>query len=111
MPLHPHTDKEWETLPYVIYTSDKDWYYTCLDCEVQLGNEYCFEAQSSFLDGPGLELFNDYGKHRNTSERYELHFFDSRIYQEEISDDVINSFVSCNNATTKEMSLSISCYI
>ena len=51
MPLQPCTDDEWETLPHVILTSDKDWDPTSLDCEENLVNDTWFDAQSSWPDG------------------------------------------------------------
>ena len=45
MKLHPCADKEWETLPQVMLTSDKDWDPTCPNFEGQLDNEEWFDAQ------------------------------------------------------------------
>ena len=50
-PLRPCNDYEWENLPHVILTSDKDWDPTSLDCEENLGNDTWFDAQSSWPDG------------------------------------------------------------
>ena len=44
--LCPCTDKEWQTLPHAMLTSEKDWDPTCLDCEVQLCDEDVFDSQS-----------------------------------------------------------------
>ena len=33
IPLRTYTEKEWDTLPHVILTSDKDWDPSFLDCE------------------------------------------------------------------------------
>ena len=44
-PLRPYTDKEWETLPHVILTSDVGWYPTSLDCEGEHSNEVWFGSQ------------------------------------------------------------------
>ena len=43
--LRPHTGNEWETLPHVIITSDKDWDLIVLDCEGQVDNYTWFDAQ------------------------------------------------------------------
>ena len=57
MPLRPYTDSEWEKLPHVILTSDKDYDPTVLDCEGQVDNETHFDAQSSFPDAHNDKSF------------------------------------------------------
>ena len=61
----------------------------------------CFDAQSSFPDGPDSKLFNEYGEYINITENHELCFFDAETYEEDTLDDVIDSFISCNNVSTK----------
>ena len=63
MSLYPCTDEEWETLPHVMLTSEKDWDPTSIDCKVQLDNEEWFDAQNYFTDGPDSKIFNEHGEH------------------------------------------------
>ena len=81
MPLCPFTDKEWNTLPHVMLTSDTHWHSTCLDCEVQIENEEWFDTQSSFPDGTDSKLYNEYEEHWNISDYHELHFFDTETFK------------------------------
>ena len=82
-------------------TSYVDWEPTCLDFEGQLDNKECFDTQSSFHYGPESKIFNEHGEHRNTSNYYELHLFDTETFKEDNLDDVIGSFLSCKNIITK----------
>ena len=45
VPLRTHTDNEWEKLPRVILTSNKDQDPTVLNCKGQVDNELQFDAQ------------------------------------------------------------------
>ena len=100
IPLRPYTDTEWETLPHVILTSDVDWDPTSLDCEGEISNEVWFDAQSSFPDGPHDKIFDEVGNYRHLSSQ-ELYYFDAETYLEPNLEDVIETFVVCNNITTK----------
>ena len=101
MTLHPCTDNEWQNLPHNIITSDKDWETTVLDCEGQVDNELWFAAQSSFPDGNDYKTFNEIGDCRFESNNHQLLFFDAEPIKDHNIDEVIQSFISCNNATTK----------
>ena len=100
-PLYPCTDNEWENLPHVILTSDKECYPTVLGCEGQVYNELWFDAQSSFLDYPDDKTFNEVGYYRFRSNNHQLFFFDAESFKDHNIDDVIQSFISCNKVTTK----------
>ena len=100
MPLRPCTDEEWETLPHVILTSDVNWDPASLDCEGQVSNETWFDAQSSFPDGPADKDFDEFGNYRHTSNQ-ELFYFDAETCIEPDIDDAMQTFVECNNITTK----------
>ena len=70
MLLRPFNDKEWETLPHYMPTSDKYWDSICIDCEGHLDNEEWFDAQPSFPGGPDSKLSNEHREYRNISETY-----------------------------------------
>ena len=67
-------------------TSDIYWDPICIDYEGQLDNEEWFDAPSSFTNGPDSKLFNEHREHQNTSEYYELQYFDSETFEEDILD-------------------------
>ena len=79
MPLRPYTDKEWETLPHVVLTSDEDWDPNCIDCEGQLDNEEWFDAQENTEVTLNSPLFDEFGNCRNKTNvgEHEMCFFDA----------------------------------
>ena len=101
MLLSPCADKEWETLTYVMLTSNKYWDPTCLDCKEQLDNEEQFDAQSSLPNELDSKLFNEHGDHRKKPYNHELNFFDAETHKEETIDDLRDSFLSHNIVSTK----------
>ena len=72
--------------PHVISTSDKYWDPTPLDCEGNLENETCFDAQSFFLVGPNNKNVDEVGN--------QTYFFDVKSYEELNLDEVIETFIS-----------------
>ena len=96
--LRPPTDKEWEDLPHVILTSDMDQDPKGLDCEGQVDNQECFDAQSLFLDSPTDKYFNEIGDYRFRSNNNQLFFFDAETYD---VDQIAQTFIGCNSVTTK----------
>lgn len=94
------TDKEWETLPHVILTSDVDWDPTMLDGEGSISNETWFDAQYSFPEELTNKNFDEVGNHRHLS-KHAFYFFDADTYEEPDLDDIVHTFVTCNNVTTK----------
>ena len=99
-PLRPCTDAEWETLPHVILTSDADWDPASLDCEGEIANDIWFDAQSSFPEGPQDKNFDEAGTYRHLNSQ-EMHYLDAETYAEPNLDDVMQTFVECDNITTK----------
>ena len=85
----------------MVLASDKDWHSAVLDCEGQVDNEICFDAQSSFLNGPTDKSFDEVGNYRFTSNKNQLFIFDAETFNDHGIDNVMQSFVSWNNATTK----------
>ncbi len=64
-------------------------------------NEICFDAQSSFPDGPHNKLFDEVGAYSFRSNNDQLFFFDAETFDDHNLDDVIHSLIFCNNVTTK----------
>ena len=62
MPLRTYADKEQETFPYVILTSDVDWNLTVLDCKRSISNETQFDAQSTFPEESTNKNFDEVGE-------------------------------------------------
>ena len=72
-----------------------------LDCEGNLDNELWFYAQSSFQDSPDDKTFNEVSKYRFSSNEHQLYFFEDDSFVKHDLDDVVQSFISCNNITEK----------
>ena len=100
MPLCPYIDKEWETLPCAILTSDADWDPASLDCKGKVSNKTWLDAQASFPEGSQDKIFDEVGNHRHLSSQ-ELYYFDAETYNKPNLDEVIQTFAECNNITTK----------
>ena len=60
MYLRPYSDKEWNTLPHVILTSEVEWDPSVLDLDIDDNQEW-FDAISDDPDCPSLQLFDAYG--------------------------------------------------
>ena len=75
IPLRSHPDDEWEKLPHVVLTSDKDWDLTLLYCEGHLENKTWFDAQLYFPVGPNNKKFYELGNYRNRSNMHQKYFF------------------------------------
>ena len=101
IPLRPCTDGEWEKLPHVILTSNKDWNPKILGCEGQVNNETWFDAQSSFLYGLNDKSFDEVGNCRFRSNNHQLFFFEAESFKDHDLDEVIQNLISWNNVTIK----------
>ena len=99
--LRACADKEWESLPHFVLTSDKYWDPTSLDCEGHEDNEEWVDTRSSFPDRPDSKLSNEHSQYSNITHVHEFHFSDAETYKEDTLDEVIDSFVSWNNITIK----------
>jgi hypothetical protein len=62
--MRPYTDKEWEELPHVLFTSDSEWDPTVLDHDLD-EDEQWFDALSNIPAGTGDNLFDEYGNYRH----------------------------------------------
>ena len=60
-----------------------------------------FDAQSSFLDCHDDKNCNEVGGHRFGSDEHQLFLFDAESFKDHDLDEVIKSFISCSNVTTK----------
>ena len=73
IPMRPYTDKEWDTLPHVEWTSDMDWDPTVLDQSIT-DKETWYDTVS---DLENLLIHSPFDEFGNFKEREaELHFFD-----------------------------------
>ena len=90
IPMRPYTDKEWETLPHVTWTSDSDWDPSVLDHKLT-DKEQWYDAVSDLADSIISSPFDEFGnfKRRET----ELHFFDA-------GEEIISNDRNNNNTTS-----------
>jgi hypothetical protein len=62
--MRPYTDKEWDELPHVLFTSDSEWDPTVLDYDLD-EDEQWFDALSDIPEGTDNKLFDEYGDYRH----------------------------------------------
>ena len=60
VPIRPFTDKEWDELPHVIWTSDVDWDPAIYDMTIS-DQETWYDAVSDIQENPTKQLFDQYG--------------------------------------------------
>ena len=94
---HPYTDKEWDTLPHVVLTSDKDWDPSVLDHTLD-DNEDWYNAVSDLQIDPATNLFDEFGNYHNCTVVQEV-FFDSAQEPAMIS-ELIDECVLLNHCTS-----------
>jgi len=73
IPIRPYTDEEWETLPHVVWTSDKDWDPSVLDHELSTNTDW-FESISDLSEGVIHSVFDEFGEYKHRSAQ--LHVID-----------------------------------
>ena len=64
--------------------------------------EIFFYAQSSFPYVPNEKNFYEVGKYKHRWNLNKTHFFDAESYEEPKLDEIIETFISCNNVITKK---------
>ena len=73
--MRPFTNDEWDTLPHIILTSERDWDPSTLDKELD-GDEKWFDALNEEVDYPLKGIFNLRGEY----EKRTISFHDSLTY-------------------------------
>jgi hypothetical protein len=73
--MHPFTDEEWDSLPHIILTSEREWDPSCLDRELD-SNEKWFDVLSKEVEYPLKGIFNLQGEY----ERRTVLFHDCAAY-------------------------------
>ena len=63
LPLRPYTDKEWDTLPHVVLTSDDNWNPQVFDHSFDLSDETWYDALEQLEDSPMTNLFDECGNY------------------------------------------------
>ena len=58
-------------------------------------------TQSSSTDSPDNKNFDEVGDYRNRNNLHQTCFFYAKLNKEPNLDETIETFISCNNATTK----------
>ena len=71
--MRPFTDKEWETLPHVHWTQDKDWDPSVLDHALGDHDEEWFDAVTDITELPNKHLFDEFGNYRRRTAIVENH--------------------------------------
>lgn len=62
--MRPYTDKEWDDLPHVLFTSGSEWDPTVLDHDLDNDKQW-FDALSDIPEGTADPRFDEYGDYRN----------------------------------------------
>jgi hypothetical protein len=90
--IRPYTDKEWDTLPHVILTSDEDWDPTVLDHTLDDDDEW-FDAVSDLQTDPTTNLFDEFGNYRKRTVVMKENdtFFDTITVANEVASEMPNS--------------------
>ena len=91
--IRPFTDREWDTLPHVILTGDKDWDPRVLDHSIEDDDKW-YDAISDDIGLEVMDKFDEFGNYRNTVQVQGtmLSFFDT--LQDE-SDDIDTAMDKC----------------
>ena len=95
--IRPYTDKEWETLPHVIWTSDEEWDPTVLDHTIKDDEEW-YDATTDMQEGIIQSPFDEFGNYRKRE--VDLHFFDAE--QGQMSDEAAD-YAAVYHATEHQM--------
>ena len=74
--MRPFTDKEWETLPHVHWTQDKDWDPSVLDHALGDHDEEWFDAVTDITELPNKHLFDEFGNYRRCTATVENHIIE-----------------------------------
>ena len=74
--MRPFTDKEWETLPHVHWTQDKDWDPSVLDHALGDHDEEWFDAVTDITELPNKHLFDEFGNYRRRTATVENHIIE-----------------------------------
>jgi hypothetical protein len=56
--MGPYTDAEWDTLPHIVLTSERDWNHSILDRELD-DDENWFDALNEEVEYPGITQLNE----------------------------------------------------
>jgi hypothetical protein len=76
--MHPFTDKEFEELPHILWTSEDDWDPTSLDSVISDDPNWYKAEPSPPLPDP---MYNEYGEFREcdliNQREWQVHYFDA----------------------------------
>ena len=64
-PMRPYTDKEFDTLPHVVYTSELEWHPSILDYDPADNEDQWYDAVSELHEDPEVAPFDEFGDYRH----------------------------------------------
>ena len=72
IPIRLYTDKEWETLPHIIWTSDMSWNPTTLDHTIIRDDKWISKCDDK-INKNSLRMFDEFGNHYINEEIEHVH--------------------------------------
>ena len=72
--IQSYSDKQWDTLPHIILTSDSEWDPSVFDTPGDIDNETWCDAKTHLYVGSSCPTFNEFRELRN-AHIYEMFYF------------------------------------
>ena len=88
IPIRPYTDEEWDSLPHVVWTSDKDWDPSVLDHDLSSNTDW-YDSISDLNESIIHSAFDEFGEYKHRSAKL-LVINDGEMSLDEMVDYVIH---------------------
>ena len=62
--IRPYTDAEWDDLPHVVWTGDKEWDPSVMDNAYHEDDEHWYDTISDLAENPHHQLFDEFGNYK-----------------------------------------------
>ena len=79
IPIRPYTDKEWDSLPHVLWTSDKDWDPSVLDHDLSSNTDW-YDSISDLNESIIHSAFDEFGEYKHRSAQLLLEYKNCHNY-------------------------------